>query len=93
MPPTPAFDDPPRTPVEEHRFPCTTCGSDLRFDPQQNLLVCDYCGNTESISDRRRHQPIAELDFSMAIAPTVRHRSNLTPENMQRCAPSAQHRW
>ncbi|HDZ81035.1 MAG TPA: primosomal protein N' (replication factor Y) - superfamily II helicase [Roseobacter sp.] len=68
MPPTPAFDDPPRTPVEEHRFPCTTCGSDLRFDPQQNLLVCDYCGNTESISDRRRHQPIAELDFSMAIA-------------------------
>jgi DNA-directed RNA polymerase subunit RPC12/RpoP len=70
MPDSPSFDPPPPPPgpVEEHRFPCDTCGSDLRFDPEKYLLVCDHCGNTERISGRRTHQPIAELDFRAAIA-------------------------
>ena len=71
MPASTGFDDPalPRTPSEEHRFPCDTCGSDLRFDPERYLLVCDHCGNTEEISGARGvHSPIAELDFQAALA-------------------------
>ena len=36
-------------PQNDHRFPCHTCGSDLRFDPASAQLVCDHCGNTEAI--------------------------------------------
>ena len=71
MPASTGFDDPdlPPTPTEEHRFPCDTCGSDLRFDPERYLLVCDHCGNTEEISGTRGlHNPIAELDFQAALA-------------------------
>ena len=70
MPDSTAFDTPPPPPgpEEEHRFPCDTCGSDLRFDPDTYQLVCDHCGNTEAISGRRAHHPIAELDFRAAIA-------------------------
>ncbi|MDD9978068.1 MAG: TFIIB-type zinc finger domain-containing protein, partial [Boseongicola sp.] len=35
--------------AEEHRFPCENCGSDLRFDPGDERLICDHCGNTETI--------------------------------------------
>ena len=71
MPASTGFDDPdlPPTPTEEHRFPCDTCGSDLRFDPERYLLACDHCGNTEEISGTRGvHTPIAELDFQAALA-------------------------
>lgn len=37
-------------PSDTHRFPCTTCGSDLRFDPGTDMLACDHCGATEAIS-------------------------------------------
>ncbi|NNE51349.1 MAG: primosomal protein N' (replication factor Y) - superfamily II helicase [Sulfitobacter sp.] len=51
-------------PLAEHRFPCDTCGSDLRYDPDTALLKCDHCGNTEPIEGSGRHlQPIAELDL------------------------------
>ncbi|RMH44716.1 MAG: primosomal protein N' (replication factor Y) - superfamily II helicase, partial [Alphaproteobacteria bacterium] len=29
---------------ETHRFPCDRCGSDMRFAPGRNRLVCDHCG-------------------------------------------------
>ena len=61
MPPS---DLPPAAPLEEHRFPCDTCGSDMRFDPAQSLLVCDHCGNVEPIDGTgRRAHAIAEQDF------------------------------
>ena len=41
----------PPPPQQEHRFPCDACGSDLRFDPGAGQLVCDHCGNAESIAD------------------------------------------
>ncbi|SFJ51431.1 TFIIB-type zinc finger domain-containing protein [Jannaschia pohangensis] len=43
---------PPPAP-EEHRFPCANCGSDMRFDPGDNRLICDHCGNTESLPATR----------------------------------------
>ncbi len=52
----------------EHRFPCDTCGSDLRFDPGDHQLICDHCGNVEAISG---HGPwtgaIKELDFRKGV--------------------------
>ncbi len=53
----------------EHRFPCQTCGSDLRFEPGTDLLSCDHCGNKEKIEHTSgfRGQSVRELDFRRAI--------------------------
>jgi ribosomal protein S27E len=57
-----------RATAEEHRFPCTQCGADLRFAPGGGQLVCDHCGHTEMVSQpRASHQPISELDFRRAV--------------------------
>lgn len=57
------------TPIEEHRFPCDSCGADFRFDPTAGQLVCDYCGNTAILKDQSPWQGgIRELDFRAAIA-------------------------
>jgi ribosomal protein S27E len=54
---------------EDHRFPCQTCGSDLRFGPGTDSLVCDHCGAVQSIeSIPFRGEAIAELDFRRAAA-------------------------
>ncbi|MGR3662612.1 MAG: primosomal protein N' (replication factor Y) - superfamily II helicase [Paracoccaceae bacterium] len=55
---------------EEHRFPCETCGSDLRFDPQQGQLVCDHCGATQNMDAAIEFRPgaIAELDYRSALS-------------------------
>ena len=54
--------------VETHRFPCGTCGSDLRFAPGERLLRCDHCGAVEQMPapspwDRTA---VEELDLSRA---------------------------
>lgn len=51
----------------EHRFPCDTCGSDLRFDPGTHQLVCDHCGNTEVIEGGGGAR-LYELDLKSALA-------------------------
>tara|TARA_R110002110_G_scaffold30006_19_gene106785 strand:+ start:61 stop:1176 length:1116 start_codon:yes stop_codon:yes gene_type:complete len=59
----------PDTPTQEHRFPCETCGSDLRYDPVSARLKCDFCGNTVGIDGSGyRMRPIAELDLSDGLA-------------------------
>ena len=56
-------------PDSEHRFPCNNCGSDLRFDPGQNQLICDHCGNTEAIEvGLWRAESLKEIDFRSAVA-------------------------
>jgi len=58
----------PQGPLAEHRFPCDTCGSDLRYAPDTARLVCDHCGNTEEIEGAGFHfQPIAELDLRAGL--------------------------
>ena len=53
----------------DHRFPCDTCGSDLRFDPQAHDLHCDHCGNTQPIEGTRHTDGgIKELDFRAAVS-------------------------
>ncbi|SMX37300.1 TFIIB-type zinc finger domain-containing protein [Octadecabacter ascidiaceicola] len=62
------LEDQPR-PADEHRFPCDQCGADLRFDPGENRLICDHCGNTEAIGDGLwRGGSLQELDFRNAVS-------------------------
>jgi predicted RNA-binding Zn-ribbon protein involved in translation (DUF1610 family) len=56
-------------PLAEHRFPCDTCGSDLRFDPGAGDLVCDHCGNHEAIEGSGFwNAPIKELDLRAGLS-------------------------
>ncbi|MBT8455353.1 MAG: TFIIB-type zinc finger domain-containing protein [Rhodobacteraceae bacterium] len=58
----------PHAPLAEHRFPCDTCGSDLRYLPGSGRLHCDHCGNEEDIADVGPWAgAIAELDFRAAL--------------------------
>jgi predicted RNA-binding Zn-ribbon protein involved in translation (DUF1610 family) len=55
--------------LEDHRFPCQSCGSDLRFAPGEERLVCDHCGNVQPIEHGpwTRSHAIAEQDFEAAL--------------------------
>lgn len=56
---------------EEHRFPCDACGSDMRFDPGEDRLVCDHCGNTaplETASPWERQGAHREHAFETALS-------------------------
>jgi len=57
------------TEVEDHNFPCHTCGSDLRYSPGTALLHCDHCGAEETITNRGvwKKQSIRELNFRKAV--------------------------
>ncbi|MDB6180061.1 zinc ribbon domain-containing protein [Paracoccus fistulariae] len=39
------------TPQTEYRYPCENCGASLRFQPGQDVLVCDYCGHEQRIGE------------------------------------------
>ena len=55
--------------TETHKFPCDACGSDLRYEPGSDSLVCDHCGNTETItgSPWTRAAAVAEIDFERGL--------------------------
>ncbi len=60
--------DSPDLVTDEHRFPCDTCGSDMRFDPSSGDLSCDHCGARDAIDgDHKKSDAIQELDFRAAI--------------------------
>ena len=52
-------------PTQEHRFPCDDCGGDMRFDPGDDRLVCDHCGNVAPL-DRARGG-IAEIAIARGL--------------------------
>lgn len=55
-------------PISEHRFPCQSCGSDYRFEPEQGQLICDHCGDVQTIAGVGPWDGgIKELDFKAAI--------------------------
>ncbi|PRY25377.1 RNA polymerase I specific transcription initiation factor RRN7 [Aliiruegeria haliotis] len=59
-----------RAAVEEHRFPCPACGSDLRFSADAGDLVCDHCGYVEHVAATGRAQQdeaLRELDYEAAL--------------------------
>ena len=49
------------SPAEQHRFPCPTCGADLRFEPASGMLKCQHCGHEEAVP--APGGPIPELDL------------------------------
>lgn len=53
----------------EHQFPCDTCGSDLRYNPEIGQLTCDHCGSEKVITelDKLQGQSIKEQDFYKAV--------------------------
>lgn len=53
---------------EEHRFPCSACGSDLRFEPAKGQLTCPHCGHEEVLDAAPPANAIPELDFRAALA-------------------------
>ena len=56
-------------PADEHHFPCDNCGADFRFDPGQDRLICDHCGNTDDISSGPwQGGTLHELDLRAAVA-------------------------
>lgn len=45
------------TPPTEYRYPCDNCGASLRFQPGQQMLVCDYCGHEQRIGEGATRAP------------------------------------
>lgn len=55
-------------PIEEHRFPCPSCGSDLHYDAKAGQLKCVHCGHEEPVAiTTSRHDALKELDFEAAL--------------------------
>lgn len=54
---------------DQHRFPCPACGSDLRFDPSSQTMVCAHCGHSEPVLQRR--DGLVELDLRAVGAATL----------------------
>ncbi|MFT6531582.1 MAG: DNA-directed RNA polymerase subunit RPC12/RpoP [Limimaricola cinnabarinus] len=52
--------------VEEHRFPCPVCGSDMHFAPGTMELACGHCGHHEAIAPLRDPDATREIDFESA---------------------------
>jgi DNA-directed RNA polymerase subunit RPC12/RpoP len=47
--------------AEPHRFPCPSCGANLRYAPDLDRLKCAHCGHEEAVPENRG--PIPELDL------------------------------
>lgn len=54
----------------QHRFPCPSCGADLRYDPAGGKLKCAHCGYEAAIGDGGpwgHAAAIRERDFRAAL--------------------------
>lgn len=55
---------------DEHRWPCESCGADLRFTPGARRLTCDHCGHVQAIPDTptsERGYHLGELDLRRGL--------------------------
>ncbi|MFK7755225.1 MAG: primosomal protein N' (replication factor Y) - superfamily II helicase [Sedimentitalea sp.] len=63
-----ATPSPSPQPEDTHRFPCDQCGADYRFQPGENALICDHCGNSAAISSGPwGGSALRELDLDAAL--------------------------
>ena len=55
--------------IEETRWPCEQCGSDMRFSPKDGMLMCDHCGHQQALPEApaARETPLRELDLLAAL--------------------------
>jgi DNA-directed RNA polymerase subunit RPC12/RpoP len=47
---------------EVQHYPCSSCGADLLFEPQDGFLTCPYCGHKEAIPESTAH--VEEQSFT-----------------------------
>lgn len=65
------------TPQSEYRYPCENCGASLRFQPGQDVLICDYCGHEQRIgagqtrAPARQKQGGADGEAAILLDPTT----------------------
>jgi len=58
------------TAPQEHRWPCSQCGAQLRYAPGQTSLTCDHCGHTQEIpgeAPQSRARALQELDLGHGL--------------------------
>lgn len=56
----------------EHRFPCHTCGAELRYQPGTENLTCDHCGAVEPIEGAgQASDATRELPYDRAVQGTL----------------------
>jgi predicted RNA-binding Zn-ribbon protein involved in translation (DUF1610 family) len=69
-----------------HRWPCDSCGADLRFAPGQTQLVCDHCGNVQTIPKAMRDdsaRAMGELDLAVAVRGELSSTDMESPQTTQ----------
>lgn len=57
--------------AEVHRWPCDSCGSDLRYAPDKGLLECTHCGATKDLAKsdaRAKAKAFQELSLAKGLA-------------------------
>ncbi len=54
-----------KSPDPHKQFPCSQCGSTLKYQPGTQQQVCAYCGQTNDISAKQ--EPIEEYDLAQAL--------------------------
>ena len=62
--------DTPVLDIGEHRWPCESCGADLRFAPGDTQLKCGHCGHVQAIPEApeaTRTKALGELDLNRAL--------------------------
>ena len=56
----------------EHKFPCQSCGADLRFAPGTESLICEHCGAENRLPDttatKKTRKHLDENDYEAAIS-------------------------
>lgn len=81
--PSPGPEDAGTAGLHEHRFPCPSCGSDLRFAPSSQTLLCSHCGHEEEITPPR--SPIRELDLRTVAGQTELPPAEFEEQRVARC--------
>ena len=63
-------DTAPEAPQDTHRFPCAQCGAQLRYEPGQQRLTCQYCGHEQEIpfTSDQRDEALLTYDLREALA-------------------------
>lgn len=63
----------------ETRWPCESCGADLRFSPGDVALKCDHCGHIQTLPDAppARVTALEEIDLARGL------RNDLSAKDMQ----------
>ena len=62
-----------------HHFPCSSCGADLIFEPQDGLLTCPYCGHKQAIPESA--EQVEEQQYWQYL--------RIRPEQMEKLAANA----